>query len=357
VTFTELVTRVANRTNKNASDSVVTTRIKGHINNICQLNWDDHAWSFRYREYPITTIADVETGTVSATNGSRTLTFSSAVLNTTLHVGAWIRFPEDTVQNWYKVLAIGSTTSCTLEPAYQGTTGATKTFVLKKSDYLLPTECRDVTKIKSRDYPNGMPFTHMSSAGQPDTTVGRPNRAALFNADFKGATYSTGTVSGTIDTNVLTGVGTAWLDNVRPGDCITLGSYHYMVFSVTSDTSLTLYNNLVAAVSGSTYSSKAQFGRYLRLTPSASEVYTVFIGGLRAYPKLVHNSDVNEFTAFYPSAIEEYAVALELGSSPDSREDSKLAVARAYWDSAKSADAKLTPKQQPRPIWSPRQCR
>ena len=69
----DIVTRVCTRLNKNVNDSAVTTRIKNWINETCQENWDGFQWSFRYKEYLLPLVADINSNstkgyTVTATN-------------------------------------------------------------------------------------------------------------------------------------------------------------------------------------------------------------------------------------------------------------------------------------------------
>lgn len=62
------------------------------------------------------------TGTISATNGSATVTGSGTSFTTALAVGQKVRFGSDTSFAMYTVSAIGSNTSLTLTGNYTGTT-------------------------------------------------------------------------------------------------------------------------------------------------------------------------------------------------------------------------------------------
>lgn len=362
MTLTQFITRVCNRTNKNPSDTTVTARIKGHVNNVGQEKWDGFPWSFRKREHALVLTADVtdtsSNCTLTATNGNRAVTASGTPFVSGTHENCWLRFRNDADLAWYRVLSVNSTSQVTIDPAYQGTTGSLKTFELKKTDYLLPTELselhevnvtflnRDIDIVSKRD---------LESAGFPPLDArSAPTRAAILNDDFTGSVYSTGTVSGAINTRTLTGSGSTWLGNVSPGDEVVINgdTNTYKVFSVDSNTQITLYNNLVVAASGATYTATRQFGRYLRIYPSPDKAYVLFVTGFRKWANLVNNADVNEFLHRCASALEESCVSLEQGSSPDAREDSAFQKAEIKWQDAQAQDEKLTPRRNVRPIWN-----
>lgn len=354
----DLVTMVCNRLNKNFNDTVVTARIKNWINLTCQEAWDGFDWSFRSREYQLSLVADINSSasngyTATVNNGSQTVTFSSAILpDTTTHVGAYIRFSADAPLQFYRVLAVPTTSTLTITPAYQGTSGSSKQFFLKKLDWLFPSEAVDVTHI-------GIPIQYPTlpifwDVEPPDVNYGIPQAAYIYHPDFIGATYTAGTVSGTVNTNTLTGSGTAWLANVTPGDTITITGDSgavgpmgtvltpYTVYKVVSDTSIILNQNLLVAPVGATYTATRQYGRYIRLMPSPNNVWGILLQGKRKYAKLINNIDTNELTYKYQNAIIEGAVWREEGASPDQREGSQYQVQLKAWNDAKADDQSVS---------------
>src|SRR5687767_9967620 len=123
---TQAVTRVCRRLNKNPNDLVVYARILNHINDACQEKWMGYAWSFRYREYPLVTSARVTSGTMTATNGSGSISASGTPFDSSIHVGAWLQFTGDATEAWYRIKTVSSTSAAIIEPVYQGTTGSGK---------------------------------------------------------------------------------------------------------------------------------------------------------------------------------------------------------------------------------------
>ena len=359
LTLTQAVSRVAARLNKNANDTTVFNRIKNHINDVCLEKWLGYAWSFRFREYPLVLSAIVESGTLTATNGSRTVTASGTPFDSSIHVGAWINFKQDSIQAFYRILAVNSTSSVTIEPAYQGTTGSSKTYRLAKTDYLLPTEISDIAALKLMY--NGRPLspTHQTIADsmfQPPLVSGGPLSLSVFNQEQKETTYSTGTVSGSINTVTLTGVGTAWLANIKEGDEIVLtgDTNTYNVYMVNSDTSITLYQKLKVAASGVAYTATRKFGHIIRIGYAADQAYVCFVKGLRDYYPLINDADTNELLARFPYAVIEGAIWREAGSSPDPREDSLYQKSELMWAKAQGEDEAIIGQHNPRPIWNPR---
>lgn len=80
-------------------------------------------------KYRGSTNANYSTGTITATNGSATVTGSSTVWNTSTNAeaGEYIKLPDG---KWYKITAIASDTSLTIELAYQGSTLAGQTYTI-----------------------------------------------------------------------------------------------------------------------------------------------------------------------------------------------------------------------------------
>lgn len=359
LTFTQAVTRICNRLNKNVNDTTVTARIKNHINDACQEKWLGYAWSFRWREYPLVLSPQVSGSTLTATTDSNTVTSSGTPFLAT-HVGQWISFTGDAVQAWYRIIKFTSTSSITIEPAYQGTTGSSKAFNLNPTDYNLPMDLTDIGRLKLTVDGHPLQIQHtLQQDGyfQPTLDAGVPYGASLYSQDFTKTTYTTGTITGTSGTNTLTGTSTAWLSNILPGDeisGITGDSNTYVVQSVQSDTSLKLYNFLTTALSGASYTASRQFQCIVRLTPCPDRAYVCFAKGLRRYNPLVNNSDTNELLLRFPFAVIESAVWREASSSPDQREDSLYLKSEKMWLQAQSDDTEIMAQTNHAPIFDAR---
>lgn len=341
-------TRIADDTNTNLS--IAGDRIGREVNRVCSQEWNGFRWSFRWRNYRIVTDIDV-TGTVSAVNGSRTITGTGFLpTQTNWH----IVFTQDSIQNWYKV-SYTSSTQLELDVPYQGTSGS-RSFILRHFDYILPTEPWDLGSVIVTS--DNKPLTILEPSSMDlmspiPLSSGVPEAVSIYSSDTIQTVYSTGTVSGTIDTNILTGSATSWLSNVYPGDLVTIGSYKYTVYKVDSDTQITLYNKqkITSAVS-TTYTIAREFGRILRVMWPSAYAYTLDIRALRIYNDLVNDSDTNELLYRFPNAVVLKTSAMELKQQNDVRSQSLMAEAEIAWMKARADDDSLTSREAVAPIYS-----
>jgi hypothetical protein len=81
------------------------------------------------KKYRGSTNSDYTTGTITATNNSTTVTGSGTSWNTSTNAetGEYIKLPDG---KWYKIVAIGSNTSLTIETAYLGSTLSGQTYTI-----------------------------------------------------------------------------------------------------------------------------------------------------------------------------------------------------------------------------------
>lgn len=84
--------------------------------------------------------ADYVTGTITATNGSTTITGSGTTFTSGM-VGRYLKVNSDGF--WYKIAGFTSTTVLTLEKAYQGTTGAGAAYTIGEMS-ILPEDYQDL---------------------------------------------------------------------------------------------------------------------------------------------------------------------------------------------------------------------
>lgn len=356
MTLSELVTIAGKRTNKPTSNSEVKSRFIDHVNAIRDFTWDNFEWSFKKRGWSIRLYDQINSGTVAATNGSNTVTFSSSVLSSP-YVGAYFRVLGSVPETWYRIIAQGGTTA-TLEIPYQGSNVSAGLYEVRKLDYLLPSELAGQAKM-SDSRGNEIPVKSVLTAPTyVPISRGRPNEAVVWSSDPIGSTYTTGTISGTVDTRTVTGSGTSWLTTVTPGDQleVTVSSvtYKYHVQSVQSDTSLTLYQFLRVAISaGTSYTIRNQFGGIVRFTPSADDEYVFTVNGIRHIYPLAHDDDTDELLTYHSSAILEGVIGLEQGASPDDRENPQMQKFLALAGSKSGANMRDAGMINPAPVSIP----
>lgn len=201
----------------------------------------------------ISTVAPYETGTVTVTNGSRTVTgsgttFTAAMVNRKFRVGS--------ANTYYRISAFVSATEVTLDVAYVGTTASAQSYSISKDEYRLAPDLdqyKVLRQLENKQVVVNLPATAFDLFEPAPTSEGSPRWSILRGSQLD--TYTTGTLSGTLSAKTLTGSGTAWtsVEGLGRGSKITIGSNVYIIRSVDSDTSITLYDDIAATVSGSAY--------------------------------------------------------------------------------------------------------
>ena len=118
MTVSETIAVAGQRTNKNTSSSDVFARFLNHLNLTREIAWDKYDWSWKKRALSIRTYDQVNTGTVTVTNGSQTITHSGTGFSSP-YVGGYIRVLGSIPESWYKVIAVVSSSVLTIEILYQ----------------------------------------------------------------------------------------------------------------------------------------------------------------------------------------------------------------------------------------------
>lgn len=107
-------------------------------------------WSWLEKEWQVTTIASYSTGTVTVTNNSTAVTGSGTTWISN-HVGGHIRVADG--DHYYRISAVGSATTITLDTAYVGTTASGATYEIYKDEYDLGTDVWSVVSARYMDTP------------------------------------------------------------------------------------------------------------------------------------------------------------------------------------------------------------
>ena len=134
-TLRNLIDEVASQLNLNGSQTKVKTIIKRWINLSQQemFGVDDFPWTWD-REV-VQTVIDKTAGTVSINAGATGVTGVSTAFGSS-DVGSFIQFSS--TDDWYKITAVASATSLTIEKAYVGTTNLSAgTYTIRKFFYTL----------------------------------------------------------------------------------------------------------------------------------------------------------------------------------------------------------------------------
>lgn len=325
MTVLEIITAAGRRTNKATSNSDVKLRFIDHLNFARKKAWNKAAWSWKNKAWQFTVSDQIASGTANVTNASRSVVLSGASVSSS-QAGWYFQVPSVTPGSFYRVLSVSGST-LTIDPAYQGSSNSSIAYYLRGFDWLLPSELEGMPKLAelgTSEIPLNSIITRPTEI--PDSR-GKPTRGVIWSDDPIGTTYTTGTLSGTINTRTLTGSSTAWLSNVTPGDQmeIIVGSmtYKYHVQSIQSDTALTLYQYLQTSPSASIYTVRNQFARYLRLFSTPDNPYVMTIYGQRRWYPVSNDNDIDELMQNFDESLVEGIEAYEAASTPDDREKDK----------------------------------
>ena len=125
--------------------------------------------------------------------------------------------------------------------------------------------------------------------------------------------YSTGTVSGTSASKVITGDGTSWSSsNVQEFDNIQVGSVVYTVKSVDSTTQITIYENIITTIAAATSYTLVNDAWTVDLwpTPDATIAYELKASGVIA--RLEDDTDIPPLPDHWHNLLVKGAVVLAL---------------------------------------------
>ena len=258
-------------------------------------------WDANYREGWLSLAPLYNTGTADFTLNSRTVTGTATVWTTAMK-GRKIRGADGA---YYKIASVTSNTALVLTQPYQSATSLLASYQIWQDEYVVCPEALtiggfldyQVSGIMSEAFPRNMKDSYTTPA-----SVDVPTVYTVIGRKPLSATYSTGTVSGTINTCTLTGSGTAWLANIEPGFEITLGAYKYHVKSVNSDTEIELYQQLVVAVSGLTYSAVGKNALVVRFKQPTTQRIVNYWFWAKDYP-FVNDNDEDWIAETFPKVI------------------------------------------------------
>lgn len=136
-----------------------------------------YTWPWLHSRTPVTTIVDTEGTsaiTVAATLANTTVTGTGTTFAST-DVNRFIQFSSS--KDWYKITAVASATSLTLETGYALATESGMDFIIRTFSYDLPSDCHKVYDVRQFRSPKKLVWidTQMFDTLRPDQTgVGQP---------------------------------------------------------------------------------------------------------------------------------------------------------------------------------------
>jgi hypothetical protein len=152
VTFSNLVTDVFQHTGLDPTNTTNQNNVYRWLNFVQEDLCARWPWTFLLGREAIATIADYTTGAVSVTNGGTAVTGTGTAFTPTHGDGTYfIQFVANA--DFYRVSAYNSSTSLTLEIAYQGPSVTDGTYILRKFFYSLSSTADEVIDVRNWNTP------------------------------------------------------------------------------------------------------------------------------------------------------------------------------------------------------------
>jgi len=182
--FSTQQAEVASHVRLGTSDTNLATLIKRWLNQAGKEIWARADWNFSLDRQVVQTVADKTDGTVSVSSGGQTVTGSSTAF-TSLDVGKFIQF--ESTHDWYKITAVASTTSLTIESPYTDTSALSAgDYTIRKFFYSMGSTCEKILTARQSISPSFLHVCHFREMDifRPDpTTTGSPIVMAVFGLD------------------------------------------------------------------------------------------------------------------------------------------------------------------------------
>lgn len=250
MTYLELQTVVQNMSIVTSQPTLIQQALQFSLNRISQ------EYEFPYymnSKGVITTVAPYSTGTVTSVNGSSTVSGLGTNFNSSM-VGRKFQIQGD--QAHYYILTVNSTISITLSVPYQGTAQSGVTYNIYKDEYRLASDVQSyktLIQIQNSVPMVGIPASRFDQNFPTQQSFDSPYLEMMEGTSLD--IYSTGTLSTNNLSTTITGVGTLWnsVEGLGRMTNIIISNNRYTVNTVNSDTSITLFEPAIGAISGSTY--------------------------------------------------------------------------------------------------------
>lgn len=289
VTFSELINEVIRALGLDSEtiDPAVLTSIKLRINEAQDVIFYDQDWEWRKRRFSKTTRAPYETGTISVTKNSRTVTGSGTTWTDSMKEGYVLLNGRD-----YKISEIVNSTSLKLTSPFDKDTASGASYKIIFPDITLNHEISAITNV----WHNGSPITpkHINKLSLFRTSTSLPLECAMAGGTIEDF-YSVGTVAVTSGSSTVTGTGTTWTDSME-GRSFFVREFArmYTIKTVSSSTSLTLTENYDGDDgTGKSYAIDPKGTQLLTFRDTPDDNYFIDIEALIKPVKLINNNDIS----------------------------------------------------------------
>ena len=296
MTVIELLKEVSTRADQklesttNSGESVKDFLLRGLNMHRADLN-KRRNWPWRVKTTYVQTVANYTDGTVTVTNGSRTVSVSGGAFTSAM-VGRF--FKLDREAEMYEIAAVPNSSTLTLRLPYIGAGASSQPYRVWKRYYELDPDVPNHKSIVLGQWPYTIRWIdegQFNSAFIQPYLQGYPEAWTLGGVDRSVSAYSTGTISVTTGTRTFTGSGTSWLGNIFNGSKVTVGTNSYNVETVDSDTQFTSVQLANKTESGLTYSAETKERTRIALSSVPNPVVNVQVNYFKRTYNLAHDDD------------------------------------------------------------------
>lgn len=327
--FGQFIDELASRLKLTIDDKTVRLTVGKKVN----LSYKEIANSSDWADLNVTsevrTIPNYVDGTISTVQNSRFVTGFNTVWTSAME-GRFFQPSNST--NWYKIIKVNSATSLTLlSPIIE--TSFTGTYKIWKRFYYLNSDVRRITLFGSWIQDGELEGKSQRWIQDHTTNISDPKvpeNYSLYGTDPFESIYSTGNAGVTQNSDIMTGVGTAWLDNVGPGDRVEIGTQVLRVKRVESDTSIRLLNFAASTLPSpnQAYTIKKDTPKGVQFygTPDSAYIFP-YSYQKRVFDMVNETRDRPELSEDFDLAILDLAEASRMADLKDDAAQTKLQIA------------------------------
>lgn len=295
----DFLTEVSTRSGIELTQSVTNGEtLKSHLLRGFNLYYKDfnnrHPWPWREKTTVIQVVPNYISGTVALTQGSRNVTGSGTSFTTAME-GRFLKLDSDS--ELYEILSVTNGTTLILKTPYLKA-ASSGSYLIWKKYYDLDPDVPYLAELLISQWPfttDPIPkkdFNNVYLRSYSNSQF--PSSWCWYGVNRKVSTYTTGSVTTTQDSRILTGTGTLWVGNVFNGSKVTIGTISYNIESVDTDTQITLVQNATIVATGSAYSIETKNTSQIVLSSVPDPAINLYV----TYPKktysLINDNDETE---------------------------------------------------------------
>jgi len=301
-------------------------------------------WPWALNRFSFQTVPNKTAGTVSVTQGSRTVTGSGTAFSTDDEGQVFLLKNEK--DNKYIILKVNSSTELLLEQPYTLESKSDQLYIIHHKYYILASEAQNVYDMYvERDKLRYADLRDFDAKFPDSQERGIPLHWTRWGRDYKIRTHSAGTITIEAESRTVIGVSTNFLGNVQPGDLI-IATETYHVKSVDSDTQISLIEIVTTDRTNVSYTSESKAAPIIWIDGAPVDITTIeYLYKRRTYP-MQGDTECPNVDRQFLDAIVSGGVLYGYQYLDDDRQQSQKALfelqirdAVAFYDSSERPDA------------------